>query len=132
MGDRHHQRRHRGLIVRTPARGEIWDADLNPTRGHEQGGFRPCIVVSCESYNAMPINMVIVVPLTSRGRGLDHQTPIGASKTSGLDHTSYARPEDVRAVSSDRLRRRRGHIVLSEMQDIERVLGFFLGLPVGQ
>jgi hypothetical protein len=25
-----------------PSRGEIWLADLNPIRGHEQAGTRPC------------------------------------------------------------------------------------------
>ncbi|MDJ0524356.1 MAG: type II toxin-antitoxin system PemK/MazF family toxin, partial [Microcystis sp. M53600_WE12] len=27
-------------------RGEIWLADLNPVRGHEQAGKRPCLVIS--------------------------------------------------------------------------------------
>jgi len=29
----------------TVKRGEIWLADLNPTRGHEQAGQRPCLVM---------------------------------------------------------------------------------------
>ena len=29
-------------------RGEIWTVDLNPVRGHEQAGKRPCLVISVE------------------------------------------------------------------------------------
>lgn len=29
-----------------PSRGDIWLADLNPTRGHEQASQRPVLVIS--------------------------------------------------------------------------------------
>jgi mRNA-degrading endonuclease toxin of MazEF toxin-antitoxin module len=29
-----------------PSRGQIWFVDLNPIRGHEQAGKRPCLVIS--------------------------------------------------------------------------------------
>ena len=33
-------------------RGEIWWADLNPVRGHEQAGVRPVLIISHDSSNA--------------------------------------------------------------------------------
>ena len=49
-----------------PQRGEIWMVDLDPTRGHEQAGMRPALVVSTDIFNASPAEMVTVLPTTSR------------------------------------------------------------------
>ncbi len=46
-----------------PLRGEIWLADLNPTRGHEQSGRRPVIVLSEDLFNNGPADLVIVLPI---------------------------------------------------------------------
>jgi mRNA-degrading endonuclease toxin of MazEF toxin-antitoxin module len=35
----------------TIIRGEIWLIDLNPIRGHEQAGKRPCLVVSVDLFH---------------------------------------------------------------------------------
>ena len=59
--------------------GDVWLAELDPTVGHEQGGRRPVVVVSSAGYNALPINMTIVVPLTGNDRGLVTQPQIASS-----------------------------------------------------
>jgi mRNA interferase MazF len=107
--------------------GDVWLADLNPVAGHEQGGRRACLVVSEDAYNRLPIHMAIVVPLTSRDRGLAHQ-PCIAQAASGLDERSFARPEDVRAISADRLVRRLGQATTDEMAAVAAVLRTFLDL----
>ena len=38
----------------TPLRGELWTIDLDPTRGHEQSGKRPALVISDDAFNAGP------------------------------------------------------------------------------
>ncbi|WP_199757722.1 type II toxin-antitoxin system PemK/MazF family toxin [Micromonospora sp. Llam0] len=48
--------------------------------------------------------MAIVVPLTTRDRGLDHHVRID-SPESGLTRPSWARTEDITAVSTQRFRR---------------------------
>ena len=45
--------------------------------------------------------MAIVIPLTSRDRGLDHHVRID-SPESGVKQTSWARTDDVKAVSTER------------------------------
>lgn len=35
-----------------PKRGEIWLVNLNPTRGHEQSGIRPAVVISVDEFNS--------------------------------------------------------------------------------
>ena len=47
-----------------PKHGDIAYVDFNPTRGHEQAGLRPCIVISNNTFNKYT-KMVIVCPITS-------------------------------------------------------------------
>ncbi|HET6343099.1 MAG TPA: type II toxin-antitoxin system PemK/MazF family toxin [Gemmatimonadota bacterium] len=51
-----------------PLRGEIWEFDLNPTRGREQRGIRPCLVVSTDALNRSIFGTVIICPITTRER----------------------------------------------------------------
>ena len=107
--------------------GEIWLADLDPTVGHEQGGRRPVVVVSSDGLHSLPIDMVIVVPLTGNDRGLVTQ-PRVSNDASGLRRTSVARPEDLRSIDAARLRRRLGNVSAAELAEIRTVLRYFLDL----
>src|SRR5436190_16067772 len=53
-----------------PHRGEIWLADLRPTRGREQTGRRPALVLSVDFFNAGPADLIVVLPLTSTQRDI--------------------------------------------------------------
>jgi len=59
--------------------------------------------------------MVIVVPLTTVDRGLPHHVFVG-SASSGLDRPSWARTEDIRAISEQRFTSRRPLGVLSQAE----------------
>lgn len=48
-------------------RGEVWLADLNPTKGSEQGGTRPVIVFQNDIVSQFSTT-VITIPLTSNLR----------------------------------------------------------------
>jgi mRNA interferase MazF len=113
--------------VTTVRTGEIWLAELDPTIGHEQGGRRPVVVVSSNGLHALPINMVVVVPLTSHDRGLVTQPQIRGAQT-GLRQASFARPEDMRSVDAGRLQRRLGQVSESDLADIRKVMRYFLDL----
>lgn len=80
---------------------QVWWVDFGQPVGHEQGGVRPAVVVSSTMHCRFPISMALVVPLTSQDRGLDHHVPIG-SAGSGLSRPSWARTEDLTAVSTRR------------------------------
>lgn len=114
------------MVGVTPIRtGDIWLAHLDPTVGQEQGGRRPVVVVSSNGLHALPINMTVVVPLTSHDRGLVTQ-PRVASEHTGLSRVSFARPEDMRAVDAARLQGRLGHVSDSELAEIRKVMRYFL------
>ena len=59
-----------------PNRGEIWLADLNPTRGHEQAGARPVFIISTNTFNHGPADLVFVLPLTRTDRHIPIHVPI--------------------------------------------------------
>lgn len=43
------------------SRGDIFWVDLNPIRGREQAGKRPCLVVSADAINRQPLVVTVVV-----------------------------------------------------------------------
>lgn len=51
-----------------PLRGEIWMFDLNPKKGREQKGVRPCLVVSTDALNRSDFGTVIICPITTTQR----------------------------------------------------------------
>jgi len=80
--------------------GHIWTVGLDPTIANEQRGTRPCIVVSTDRFNALPIRQAIVVPLTTRNREFPHH--IAVADDGGLHRQSWAMCEAVRAVPTHR------------------------------
>lgn len=50
-----------------PEQGDVVLLDFNPTKGHEQRGFRPAVVISTNVFN-QNTKMVIVCPITSNNK----------------------------------------------------------------
>ena len=50
-----------------PSQGDIVFIDFNPTKGHEQKGYRPAVVISNDVFNKNT-KMVIVCPITSNDK----------------------------------------------------------------
>jgi mRNA interferase MazF len=88
--------------LRAIRRGEVWLADLEPTRGREQAGERPVLVVSTDSFNQGGAQLVIVVPFTTRRRGLGVHVEV-RPPAGGLREVSFAMCEQVRSLAVDRL-----------------------------
>ena len=109
-------------------RGDVVVADLSPTIGHEQGARRPVLVISPASYNAWPIGMAVVAPITSTDRRLRHHVSIG--KEAGLRGPSFVMPEYVRAVSQQRLAERvLGAANQSTLDEVEWWIAGFTSEP---
>jgi mRNA interferase MazF len=116
-----------GMSAPSPARGEIWYVDLNPTRGHEQAGQRPALVVSADAYNRGPADMVVVIPLTTRHRGIPLHVLVEPPE-GGLRQDSVIKCDYLRAVSKQRLLRRIGAVQAPIMEEVERHLRALMGL----
>ena len=111
-------------------RGEVYDADLNPTQGSEQAGVRPIIVVSRDAINASS-NVVLGVPCTTYrgGRRVYPSHVLLFAPDGGLTADSIALCEQVRSMSKSRLRRRRGVLPAHAMRQINHALLIALDLP---
>jgi mRNA interferase MazF len=93
--------------VNEARQGEVWFIDLDPTRGREQAGRRPALIVSVDQLGTGPSELAIVVPLTRTERPNPLYVAIEPPE-GGVRDASYAMPEMVRAVSRERLVERWG------------------------
>ena len=72
--------------------GDIILLNLNPTKGHEQAGRRPVLVVNNASYSRAS-NMTMVCPITNT----DRKTPIHV-RLKGVKTTGFVMCDQVRAI----------------------------------
>jgi mRNA interferase MazF len=102
------------------ARYSIWWVELSPTRGSEQDGTRPCLVISPDEINTvLPVS--IVVPLTTKER--KYPTRVRLSSTVNLTgKISYAIIDQIRTVSHRRFKTLIGTINPKEIQSIKDIL----------
>ncbi|MCX6379678.1 MAG: type II toxin-antitoxin system PemK/MazF family toxin [Armatimonadetes bacterium] len=111
----------------TPLRGEIWMLNFDPTREHEQAGTRPALILSVDAFNAGPANLAIVIPITSRSKGVRSHVAVHPPE-GGLSVTSFIKCEDVRSVAKERFNRRLGEVSAPVMREVEDKLRILLGL----
>jgi mRNA interferase MazF len=115
------------VSARRPARGDVWLVELDPTRGHEQAGTRPCLVVSVDLFNSGPAGLVVVLPITSRSRNIPFHVPVQPPE-GGVRTPSFIKCEDIRSVSTDRLLRRWGNVFADTLSMVEDRLRILLSL----
>jgi mRNA interferase MazF len=111
----------------SPQRGEVWLADLDPSFGHEQGGRRPALVVSVDSFNAGLSGLVVVLPITSRLRPLPLHVPVDPPE-GGLRMASAILCDAIRSVDQRRLITCWGTVTSTTMAVVEDRLRRLLGL----
>jgi mRNA interferase MazF len=107
-----------------PARGEVWLAELNPVRGHEQAGQRPVLVVSEDLFNRGPAGLVIVLPVTSTLRPIPSRVRLSPPE-GGLKIDSDVLCDAIRSISKERLLVRWGMVrseIMEEVADRLRIL----------
>jgi len=111
----------------SPRRGDVWLANLDPVRGHEQGGKRPALILSTDSFNTAPSQLVALLPLTTRDRGL----PIHVRLTppeGGLLRPSVILCDQLRIASHERLDRKLGQVSPMTLAAVGDVVRRILGL----
>jgi mRNA interferase MazF len=111
----------------TPARGEVWLADLNPTRGHEQAGRRPVLVVSDDLFNRGAAGLVIVLPMTSTLRAIPSHVLV-APPEGGVKNKTSILCEAIRSISTDRLVLRWGAVSPATLATVEDHVRMLLAL----
>ena len=111
-----------------PGFGDVWIVELNPVRGHEQGGIRPAVVISTDLLNHGPADLVVVAPMTRTDRGVRWHLRLSAPDTQP-GQTSVVLCDAVRSISVLRLRTYVGHLSSGAMAQIARRLYNLFNLP---
>lgn len=89
--------------------GEIWNVKLNPSRGSEQAGYRPVIIISGNLMNQY-LPVVIVIPLTTKIKEYKGNPILKPDPKNGLREISEALIFQIRSVSKDRLKKKLGNV----------------------
>ncbi|MFI9382754.1 type II toxin-antitoxin system PemK/MazF family toxin [Kutzneria sp. NPDC052558] len=113
-------------------RGDLYWVDLEPVRGSEANKVGPAVIVSNDAANrAADRNgrgLVTIAPITSNiSRILPFQVLLLAG-VSGLTADSKVQAEQVRALSTDRLRNRIGELPFDAMKQIDDAIRLHLAL----
>lgn len=112
--------------MKEPSRGEIWLVNLNPVKGHEQAGTRPALVVSVDAFNHGPADLIVVLPITSKYRGIPFHVKVNPPE-GNLDKESYVKCEDIRSISKTRLEKPIGEVFNNTLNKVEDRLKILLG-----
>ncbi len=82
-------------------RSEIRWAHLDPTRGHEQSGSRPVLILSHDIFNERS-GTVIAMPITSQPQKAGFPLTLEL-KSANLPKRSWIKVNQVRTLSEDRI-----------------------------
>jgi mRNA interferase MazF len=95
-------------------RGDVVWADLEPVRGHEQGGQRPVVVISADVFNARS-GTVIAMAITSveQRAGFPLTLELSSAK---LPKRSWVKISQIRTLSVDRIGKKIGRISPDELR----------------
>jgi mRNA interferase MazF len=108
-------------------RGEVWNADLDPIRGHEQAGKRPVLVVSTDAFSSGSAELAVVMPIASKAKGIPWHVSVKAGEA-GLRTQSFIMCEMIRSIAHERLSKRLGSVTDVTMGEVERRLRILLEL----
>ncbi len=106
-----------------PEAGDIVWVDFSPTRGHEQAGKRPAVVVSVRSYTKAS-GLCTVCPVTSKAKGYASEISLATNEIVGTILSDQYRTIDIDA----RTLRRAGKVSPAVLSDIRTNIGFILGI----
>lgn len=106
-------------------RGDIVWTDLNPTKGHEQAGLRPVLVLSHDVFNERS-GTVIAVALTSQPQRAGFPLNLELS-SSTLPRTSWVKISQIRTLSTQRLTKKIGRASPEEVDLVIEGLNEIIG-----
>ncbi len=94
-------------------RGEIRWADLDPTRGHEQAGMRPVLILSQDVFNERS-GTVIAMALTSQRQRAGFPLTLELTSSS-LPKQSWVKISQIRTLSVQRIGKRLAKVSAEEL-----------------
>ena len=106
-------------------RGEVRWADLNPTRGHEQSGRRPVLILSADVFNESSGTVIAVALTTQPPRaGFPLTLKVGSAQ---LPKPAWIKISQIRTLSVQRIGRKLGAVSPEEVARVIEGLNEILG-----
>lgn len=97
-------------------RGEIRWADLNPVRGHEQGGSRPVLILSHDIFNSRS-ETVIALAITSQPQRAGFPLTFEL-KNIGLEKHFWVKISQIRTLAIERIGKKIGKVSPEQIAEI--------------
>lgn len=105
-----------------PDSGDIVRINFNPTKGHEQAGARPAIVVSHKAYNAKA-GLAMVCPITSQMKGYPFEVIIDTDKIKGVALVDQMRSVDWKERNMSHICKGERNIIVEIKQKLIAIIG---------
>ena len=112
-----------------PSSGDIVDLDLGRPAGREAGYLHPAVIVTAQRILDVAPTVIQVVPLTSTLRGFHTEIVIEPEEANGLEQTSAAQCQHVRAVSPARVVDTLGNVGPLVLSQIRETIAVIIDLP---
>jgi mRNA interferase MazF len=106
-------------------RGDIRWADLNPTRGQEQSGLRPVLILSHDIFNERS-GTVIAVAITSQPQRAGFPLTLEL-QSRNLPKRSWVKISQIRTLAVERIGKRLGRATPEELAQVIEGLGEIIG-----
>jgi len=108
----------------TILRGDVVWANLDPVRGHEQGGARPVVIVSEDVFNSRS-GTVIAMAITSQPQQAGF--PVTLQLTSVKLPKSWVKISQIRTLSIERIGKKLGRLSPEEVDKLVEGLSEIVG-----
>ncbi len=109
-----------------PLRGEVWIVNWNPSRGSEQAGRRPALVIQNNIGNEKAAT-TIVAAISSSIRIYPMNVKLDPPE-GGLERISIVKTSQLLTVSKKRLEKKLGRVSAQKMVEINRAIKLSLEL----
>jgi len=109
-----------------PLRGEVWIVNWNPSRGSEQAGRRPALVIQNDIGNEKAAT-TIVAAISSSIRIYPMNVKLDPPE-GGLERISIVKTSQLLTVSKKRLEKKLGRVSAQKMVEINRAIKLSLEL----
>jgi len=106
-------------------RGDIRWADLNPTRGQEQSGLRPVLILSQDIFNERS-GTVIAVAITSQPQRAGFPLTLEL-QSKDLPKRSWVKISQIRTLAVERIGKRLGRATPEELAQVMEGLQEIMG-----
>jgi mRNA interferase MazF len=96
---------------------EIYLADLNPTKGKEQKGKRPVVLISGNTMNKN-LGIFIICPISSKIKNYAGCVKLEKNKINNLSENSEIITFQIRTIAKERMIKKIGEITDMELKEI--------------